>query len=317
MENVTGLASSRGGSDLAAVVRVLSAAKYRVGALVVDAALVVPQSRRRLFVIAAAEDVAIPAGLMSDQPSRAWHPALLVSVASKCDRWVWLVPPAPPPRRQDLADVLEDASNARWHMTPETKALLALMGERNIDRLGAARQAGTVTGTVTRRMRPAATGSQQRAELRIDGVAGCLRTPGGGSSQQSLLVADRSGIRTRALTPREAARLMGLPDGYKLPRRREDALRLLGDGVAVPVVRHLAATLLEPMLTAVPEAAVQARRPGIKGATRATTLYLLPSELQRLRHLAIDLDVSIHDLMLRGLDRVLAEHGQRPIERYR
>ncbi len=110
---------------------------------------------------------------------------------------------------------------------------------------------------------------------------------------------------------------MGLPDSYKLPRRREDALRLLGDGVAVPVVRHLAATLLEPMLTSVPEAAVPAPRPGIKGATRSTTLYLLPPELQRLRRLAVDLDVSLHDLMLRGLDRVLAEHGQRPIERYR
>jgi DNA (cytosine-5)-methyltransferase 1 len=317
VENVTGLASSRGGGDLAAVVRVLSAAKYKVGALVVDAAVFVPQSRRRLFVIAAAEDVAIPRGLVSEHPSRPWHPASLTPIAGKCERWMWLVSPAASSRRQELADLLDDDAEVRWHTASETEALLALMAGRDSDRVGVARKTGTVVGTLTRRMRPAMTGSQQRADLRTDGVAGCLRTPGGGSSQQSLLVADRSGVRTRPLTPREAARLMGLPDSYKLPRRREDALRLLGDGVAVPVVRHLAANLLEPMLALVPEAAaVSAPRPGIKGATRSTTLYLLPPELQRLRRLAVDLDVSLHDLMLRGLDRVLAEHGQRPIERY-
>ncbi len=142
-------------------------------------------------------------------------------------------------------------------------------------------------------------------------------TAAGGSSQQALVVADRDGIRTRALSVREAARLMGIPETYRLPRRREDAMVLVGDAVVPPVVRHLAATLLEPLLDAVPAAPVAAARPGIKGATRSTTVYLLPHELRRLRRLALDLDVSLHDLLLRGLDRVLAEQGQRPLERYR
>jgi DNA (cytosine-5)-methyltransferase 1 len=41
---------------------------------------------------------------------------------------------------------------------------------------------------------------------------------------------------------------MGLPDDYKLPARYNDAYHVAGDGVCVPVVRHIAESLLEPML---------------------------------------------------------------------
>lgn len=89
----------------------------------------------------------------------------------------------------------------------------------------------------------------QRAELRFDGVAGCLRTPGGGSSRQFVVVAEGPRVRTRTLSPREGARLMGLPDSYALPAAATAALHLVGDGVVVPVVRRLAEALLEPLLT--------------------------------------------------------------------
>ena len=91
-------------------------------------------------------------------------------------------------------------------------------------------------------------GQAQRAEARFDGLAGCLRTPGGGSSRQFLLVVDRGQVRSRLLTPREAARLMGLPDSYRLPAGVTPALHLCGDGVVVPMVRHLAAEIFEPLL---------------------------------------------------------------------
>jgi DNA (cytosine-5)-methyltransferase 1 len=55
---------------------------------------------------------------------------------------------------------------------------------------------------------------------------------------------------------RETARLMGLPDSYKLPKNYNEAYHLTGDGVVVPVVRHLAKTILEPILSA---AAVKSR----------------------------------------------------------
>jgi DNA (cytosine-5)-methyltransferase 1 len=42
---------------------------------------------------------------------------------------------------------------------------------------------------------------------------------------------------------------MGLPDTYVLPKNYNEAYHLAGDGLVVPVVRHLAAHLLEPLLT--------------------------------------------------------------------
>jgi DNA (cytosine-5)-methyltransferase 1 len=43
---------------------------------------------------------------------------------------------------------------------------------------------------------------------------------------------------------------MGLSDDYRLPRRYNEAYHLVGDGVAIPVVRFLADNLLRPLLVA-------------------------------------------------------------------
>jgi DNA (cytosine-5)-methyltransferase 1 len=93
----------------------------------------------------------------------------------------------------------------------------------------------------------------QRAEVRFDGLAGCLRTPAGGSSRQTLLVLDDGRVRSRLLSAREAARLMGLPDDYPLPDSQTAALHLLGDGVAAPVVRFIAEHVLAPLARAAPD----------------------------------------------------------------
>ena len=71
---------------------------------------------------------------------------------------------------------------------------------------------------VFRRTRKENGKSQQRAELRFDGLAGCLRTPRGGSSRQTLVVVEDGRVKSRLITAREAARLMGLPDSYRLPK---------------------------------------------------------------------------------------------------
>lgn len=56
---------------------------------------------------------------------------------------------------------------------------------------------------------------------------------------------------------------------------------------------------------------------GIKAATIGTTVYLLPTEHKRVRRLALDLDAaSVHELLLLGLDRLLAERGEPPLVRY-
>ena len=88
-------------------------------------------------------------------------------------------------------------------------------------------------GAIYRRTRTDENGkSTQRAEIRFDGVSGCLRTPAGGSSRQCILVVEGRKVRSRLLSPREAARLMGLPDTYKLPENYNEAYHLAGDGVS-------------------------------------------------------------------------------------
>ena len=120
-------------------------------------------------------------------------------------------------------------------------------------RLDALKASGQRTvGGLFRRMRVENGVRVQRAEARFDGLAGCLRTPRGGSSRQTLVVVDGGQVRTRLLSPREGARLMGLPETYQLPKAATSALHVIGDGVAVPAVRWLAATILEPLLDGTP-----------------------------------------------------------------
>ena len=106
-----------------------------------------------------------------------------------------------------------------------------------------------MVGAIYRRTRRDENGRRaQRAEVRFDDVAGCLRTPVGGSSRQSIMIVEGKEVRSRLLSAREAARLMGLPDSYKLPENYNEAYHLVGDGVAVPVVRFLADRILEPLV---------------------------------------------------------------------
>ncbi|PZO04872.1 MAG: DNA (cytosine-5-)-methyltransferase, partial [Alphaproteobacteria bacterium] len=136
-----------------------------------------------------------------------------------------------------------------WHTPDQTARLLAQMSPLNLQKLAAVRRTGTLAyGTAYRRTRQENGHRVQRAEVRFDGIAGCLRTPGGGSSRQIVLEVCGDHVRSRLMSPRETARLMGLPDHYQLPAGQGDALHLTGDGVVVPVVRHLALHLFQPII---------------------------------------------------------------------
>lgn len=125
-----------------------------------------------------------------------------------------------------------------------------MMSDVNLEKVRAAKQAGRRTvGTAYKRTRRDGTGRKvQRAEVRFDGVAGCLRTPAGGSSRQLVLVVEGREVRSRLISSRETARLMGIPDDYVLPANYNEAYHLTGDGVVVPVVRFLADALIEPVV---------------------------------------------------------------------
>ena len=255
LENVTGALRANGGRDFAALCGALSASGYRYGAVVVDAADFVPQSRSRLFFLAFSGDVSIPDALHGSGPSPRWHPRALVEArsaigAESAGKWLWWRLAPPDPRSVELSDIIEtEPKDVRWHSAKETSRLIAMMSETNLAKLAQARRNGrAAVGFVYRRTRPGPSGQgQQRAELRFD-LAGCLRTPAGGSSRQTVLLVEGDIVRSRLLSPREAARLMGLPDSYRLPTRYNDAYHVAGDGVCVPVVRFLADRILEPVL---------------------------------------------------------------------
>lgn len=256
VENVCGTLTSHGGRDMAAICAAFAEAGYRFGALVVDASLFVPQSRPRLFVVGAHADLAPTPGLVADAPcgpfhTRALQAALGTLPPETAARRVWWRLPPPPPRPSSFADLLEvDPADAPWRPDAWTARLIQLMSPLHQARVEALRRAGgRAVGGVYRRTRTGEGGAKvQRAEVRFDAVAGCLRTPAGGSSRQTVLVVEDGRVRARLVSPRETARLMGLPDSYRLPAGANAAYHLTGDGVAAPVVRHLARELFEPLL---------------------------------------------------------------------
>ena len=250
LENVTGTLTSHGGSDFAAICASFADAGYQYGALVIDAALFVPHSRPRLFVVGVRSDVEIDPALTSPEPIDLFHTRGLQRAAMQLKgkakaQWIWWNLPAPPRRTKSFSDLIEEnPSSVEWFTKAETDDLLAMMSPVNKAKVAAARMAGRkMVGAVYKRTRHEDGGKFQRAEVRFDDIAGCLRTPGGGSSRQVILVIDGNRIRSRLISSRETARLMGLPDSYHLPERYNEAYHLTGDGVAVPVVRFLAKQL--------------------------------------------------------------------------
>lgn len=255
LENVCGALSSHGGRDFAAIGAALGT-DYKFGALVMDAVRFVPQSRPRLFVVGVSKSLDIPARLTASVPDARWHPPHLVKAYQRLSehskaQWIWWTLPVPSPRQSVLCDLIEkEPHGVAWHTPAETDRLLSLMSPVNRRKVEDAKHAGGLSvGGVYKRTRKDEDGKRaQRAEVRFDDVSGCLRTPVGGSSRQILVIVEAGKVRSRLLSPREAARLMGLPDTYRLPENYNEAYRLAGDGVVVPVVRHLAAHLLEPLL---------------------------------------------------------------------
>lgn len=256
LENVCGTLTSHQGKDFAAICGALSQANYNYGAVIIDAVRFVPQSRPRLFIIGINDDIIIPDEAKSDSPSDLWHTRTLRTAHGKLPtkakaRWIWWNFSAPSRRKQTLSDLIEaQPDSVEWHTPGETRRLLSMMSDLNLKKVKNAKGSGRrMVGTIYKRTRVDENGVKvQRAEVRFDDVAGCLRTPAGGSSRQLIMVVDGQSVRSRLISSRETARLMGLPEEYILPDSYNEAYHLTGDGVVVNVVRHLAENLLEPIL---------------------------------------------------------------------
>lgn len=251
LENVVGALTSNGGRDITTILETLSRGGYRAGPLVLDAADWVPQSRPRLFIVAIHERFFVPSEFYADGPTGAWHTDAVCRVFASIgeperSRWIWWNLPAADTPRAPLADLIEASPKrwVRWDTEEKTAYLLGLMSETNLKKVRDAQAMNRrVVGLGYRRTRQNA----QRFEVRFDGLAGCLRTAAGGSSKQIVIEVRGERVRTRLLSPREAARLQGLPDDYWLPDSYNEAYDLVGDGLCVPVVAHLGRTLLTPL----------------------------------------------------------------------
>ena len=250
LENVTGFLTSNSGKDFDAVVTTMARSGYAVAALVVDASVFVPQSRKRVFLFGF-EQRADP--LFKSQPtlSEETPVALLKAVddlsPAGAKNWKWLSARPDTMRNTALVDALDLA--CEWHSEQETQQLVASMSERQKNQLDAFLASNEHrTGAAFKRVRIVNGQKKLRVEARFDDIAGCLRTPAGGSSRQLIFDVRAGRVRSRWMTPREAARLMGLPEDYVLPSGQTAALKLSGDGVCVPVVSWIREAILEPAL---------------------------------------------------------------------
>jgi len=257
IENVAGLLTSHGGADFSALCRALADEGYRFGVVEIDASRFVPQSRVRVFVVATRS--AVPGDLERLEPVAPLHSARVKVAHSHLPDdlkklWIWWRLPFPPTHNDSIESCLENDEDVLWFDQAKVDRISILLNDLHKAKLVNARKRGVRTvGTLFRRMRRENGKKVQRAELRFDGFAGCLRTPGGGSSKQFLVVVEAGRTRMRELTGRECARLMGLSDHYVLPTTKNGALRVCGDGVVVDVVTWLRDELLEPLLMAARE----------------------------------------------------------------
>jgi len=251
IENVVGALTTRDGADINAIFGALASAGYSFGPVVMDAVHWLPQSRPRLFIIAVRRGVTVDGNLASGSPTPFWHPKAIQKAFSAAideirKQWIWWnlpLPKNPVPRLETLINEKGD-SWVDWDSPTQTEYLLSLMNETHLQRVKSAMQLNKrIVGTAYRRTRE----GRQRAEVRFDGVAGCLRTAGGGSSKQIVFEVTGKRIRTRLMSPREAARLQGLSDDYQLPNSFNDAYDLVGDGLCVPVVAYLRDSLLDQL----------------------------------------------------------------------
>lgn len=248
LENVVGFLSSHDGNDFRDACLALNDLGYAVDAFIIDASLFVPQSRQRLFLIGIKEKAKLDrtAETLGFYESQCrphaladfilWHPEI---------RWSLRSLPSIVGVNSTLRDIIEDlpANSPYWWSRQRAEYLLSQMSEKHRAMAEKMIKGKTIShGTVFRRVRY----GRSMAELRTDGIAGCLRTPRGGSGRQILFVAGRNRYAVRLITPRECARLMGADD-FRIAVSLNQALFGFGDAVCVPVVRWIGENYLTPV----------------------------------------------------------------------
>jgi DNA (cytosine-5)-methyltransferase 1 len=248
LENVPGFLNSRDGHDLADALTELNSVGYSCDLFTVNASSFVPQSRPRLFIVGTSDDLGSATGWQLSAES-VLRPARIMRFISRFPdiRWAIRRLPNPPQSCPPLKSCLENLpdDSPEWWSRKRADYMMAQLSERHAETAERMISGTTYSyGTVFRRVR----NKRSMAELRVDGLAGCLRTPRGGSGRQILLKAGRGKYQVRLVTPRECARLQGVPDSFRIDVPVNQALFGFGDAVCVPVVEWIMENYLSPLV---------------------------------------------------------------------
>lgn len=263
LENVAGFLSSHQGQDFASVVASLANLGYFVDSFVIDAKHFVPQSRVRVFVIGVHKSVVDRCDVIRSDGSALdpWNTAARRAGSLRPARLIrlmegieiptgWIATPIeqPPTIRQHLREVIDVDDGQDWWDKAQVDKHFETMSDLHkaqVEELSRDKKAVHV-GAVFRRKRSGKT----RAEIRFDGMAGCLRVPRGGSARQIVIAIERGKLRIRWMRPREYARLQGAPD-FPLVGRANQQMAGFGDAVCVPVIRWIDQQVLTPLYRAI------------------------------------------------------------------
>jgi DNA (cytosine-5)-methyltransferase 1 len=249
LENVSGWLTSNSGQDFRISIQELNRLGYACDVFAIDAAHFVPQSRPRIFVVGIQksnvhQDICVFSKRSSSLKTKALEKAVIANLDL---RWHFLeVPSLPDKIKANLNLVIEKISDndERWWSEDEVERHLKMMSPLNLTYLKQLQDLSKYSYcSMYRRIR----GGEQKAELRKDSLAGCLRTARGGSSRQMLVRVGQGTVKMRLMTPREYARLQGVSDDYPLPLQINQALTGFGDAVCVPVIVWIAENILNPL----------------------------------------------------------------------
>ncbi len=214
-----------------------------------DALRFTPQSRLRVFLVGSKRHfghttpeliLARPKSLLSDRLKQSL-------IANKDLRWFYNDIPIPPPLNSTgLNKIIEpmEETDSRWWAADEVDRHLAMMDTTHSERVLRLKSNQCFSyRTFYRRRRE----GKQRAEVRNDDLSGCLRTAVGGSGKQFVIRAGKGEVKMRTMTPREYARLQGVPDKYSITVNGIQALTGFGDAVCVPAISWIAQNILNPL----------------------------------------------------------------------
>jgi DNA (cytosine-5)-methyltransferase 1 len=221
LENVLGLLTSKKGKDFQVVAKTLAAMGYWVDAFVLDASHFVPQSRPRLFVVGVHSSLK-PSKVAAERPKELTNGRLesLIAQTPLPTGWVRFPLPRPPRCRQTLERVLDTGDDQKWWADTKVNEAYMTMSDRHRQALRRRLVEGRHwVGIIRNRTRKGIV----RAELRSDGLAGCLLTPKGAGARQAVVLVSQGNLRMRWLTADEYRRLQGAKGEQDMTRRKRGA----------------------------------------------------------------------------------------------